>query len=308
MKVKFVALLSAALLVLTGCTPQVESQQEPESLKFAGTRIDSTREAFEVYDLVLQELEKELGIPIEFYPTESNSAIAEAVIAGRVDIALMSVTGYLGASKLVPNLELIGVTQRLGVDQPGYFAIGITKKNSGIRSMADLAGQRVCFSSPASVTGDLLPTKALLDLGIEARFDQEQDLDVVMLGNSVLAFGAVRDDECVAGFGLDSSFTTYMPDSGEINPGEYDIFWTSQRIPGAPLVVRGDLPGDLAERIRNAFLNVINKTALVERGVCSSEEDCPLLAQNLWGFVPTDASGYDFIMAACAETGFEICQ
>jgi phosphonate transport system substrate-binding protein len=277
-------------------------------LKFAGTKIDSTKETFETYDLLLNELEKELGIPVEYYPTDSNPAIAEAFISGRVDIALMSVLGYLGASQTVSNVELIGVTKRLGVDLPGYYSIGITKKNSGINSIADLAGQKVCLSSPASVTGDLLPTKAMLDVGIEARFDKPQDLEVAMLGTSVLAFGSVRDGDCIAGFGLDSSFTTYMPDSGEINPDEFDIFWTSERIPGAPLVVRGDLPGGLSEKIANAFVNVMNKSSFVEMGVCTSEEDCPLLAQNLWGFVPASQEGYEFIKVACAETGYEICR
>jgi phosphonate transport system substrate-binding protein len=300
--------MAIAALVLTGCSTESQEQEMPEVLKFSGTKIDATRDTFEVYDLLLQELEKEIGIPIEYYPTDSGPAISEAFISGRVDIALMSVVGYLGATKTVDNVRLVGVSQRLGADLPGYFSLGITKKGSGISSLADLEGKKVCYSSPASLTGDLLPTKALLDLGIESRFDQEQDLEVVMLGTSPLAFGAVRDDECVAGFGLDSSFTTYMPAAGEINPDEFDVFWTSERIPGAPLVVRSDLPGGLSDKISAAFINVLNKSSLVDRGICTSEEDCNFLATNLWGFVEADPSEYDFIEEACAETGFEICQ
>lgn len=308
MKLRHLAVLTIATLALIGCSAASPEPEMPEVLKFAGTKIDATRDTFEAYDLLLQELEKEIGIPIEYYPTDSISAISEAFISGRVDIALMGILGFIGASKTVDDVKLVGVTKRLNADLPGYFSIGITRKDSGITSIADLVGEKVCFSGTGSTTGDLLPTKALLDNGIEPRFDKEQDLGVTMLGTSVLAFGSVRDGDCVAGFGLDTAFTTYMPAAGEINPEEFDIFWTSERIPGAPLVVRDNLPGGLSDKISEAFLNVLNKTALVERGICTSEEDCDFLASNLWGFVSADPSDYNFIEEACATTGFEICQ
>jgi phosphonate transport system substrate-binding protein len=308
LKLKHLATLAIAALVLTGCSTEPQEQQMPEVLKFAGTKIDATRDTFEVYDLLLQELEKEIGIPIEYYPTDSNPAIAEAFISGRVDIALMGILGFLGTKKTIDDVQLVGVTKRLNADLPGYFSIGITRKDSGITSIADLAGEKVCLSGTGSTTGDLLPSKALLDAGIEPRFDKDQDLQAVMLGTSVLAFGAVRDGDCIAGFGLDTAFTTYMPAAGEINPDEFDVFWTSERVPGAPLVVRSDLPGGLSDKISAAFINVLNKSSLVERGICTSEEDCDFLASNLWGFVEADPSDYDFIEEACAETGFEICQ
>ena len=306
---RIIAPAIAAALLLGGCTVLDASENEmPEVLRFAGVSIDATQETFEIYDTLLSELSDALGIPVEYYPTDSGPAVAEAMISGRVDIALMSVMGFLGASKTVSNIELVGVTKRLNASQPGYYSVAITKKGSGVSSLEDLRGEKVCFSAPASVTGDLLPTQALLELGIESRFDKVQDLESIMLGSSPLSFGGVRDGECIAGFGLDSSFEVYMPASGDIVPDEYDLFWRSDRVPGAPLVVNANLPGNLPQLVSETFINLLNKTSFVERGVCEDEASCEFLAQNMWGFVPASVSDYDFLLDACAETGYDICK
>lgn len=301
----FTFLGATALLAACAIDPSPDSL--PEKIIVAGVSLDSTKEAFESYDLLVSELSRELGIPVEYYPTDSGAAVAEAVISGRVDVALLSATGYLGVRKLVDNFDLVGVTLRIGESTPGYFSYGITPKDSSIFSLEDLSGQRVCFGQAASTTGDLLPTAALLQVGIESRFDQEPDLERINTGSSSLSFGGVRDGDCIAGFATDSFFEVLMPEQGELNPDDYRVFWKSDRVPGAPLVVRNDLPGDLSERIKSLLLDDLNKTRLVETGVCSSESQCDYLASNLWGFVAAEPSQYDFLAEACARTGYDIC-
>jgi phosphonate transport system substrate-binding protein len=304
----FATAVLVSLAALAGCAAGDTSSALPEKLVVAGISLDSTKETFESYDAFVQELERELGIPVEYYPADSSSAVAEAAISGRVDVALLSPVGYLGVSKTVSNFDLIGVTLRLGATEPGYFAYGITPLDSQVQSLEDLAGQKVCFGGIGSVSQDLLPTSALLEIGLETRFDRENDLERINMGSSSLAFGGVRDGDCVAGFGTDSFFNVLMPDQGLIDPNEYRVFWSSERIAGAPLIVRNDLPGDLAEQIKEIVLNNLNKSSLVDRGICSSEEECNYLASNLWGFVEADPSEYAFIQEACQETGYEICE
>jgi phosphonate transport system substrate-binding protein len=308
LKRMLIAAVVISLTALAGCAANDPSSALPEKLVVAGISLDSTKETFESYDAFVQELERELGIPVEYYPTDSGSAVAEAAISGRVDIALLSPVGYLGVSKTVTNFDLIGVTLRLGATEPGYFAYGITPLGSQVQSLEDLAGQKVCFGDIGALTQDLLPTSALLEIGLETRFDRENDLERINMGSSSLAFGGVRDGDCVAGFGTDSFFEVLMPEQGLIDPSEYRVFWSSERIAGAPLVVRNDLPGSLTEQIKEVVLNNLNKSALVDRGICTTEEDCNYLASNLWGFVEADPSEYAFIQEACQQTGYEICQ
>ncbi len=95
--------------------------------------------------------------------TSTEDEMVEALRRGRVDI--LSETPFLAL-----ELEEQGVVDILmrewkkGV--PEYHSVIVVRKDSPVRSLADLAGRRVSFEDAGSTSGYLLPRAALEDVGL----------------------------------------------------------------------------------------------------------------------------------------------
>ena len=70
---------------------------------------------------------------------------------------------------------------------------------------------------------------------------------------------AVANGKVDAGADSDNSYNR-MVEAGEIDPEESIIIYTSEPIPGSPIVVRGGLPQELKDAIKLALLRMDEQT------------------------------------------------
>jgi len=223
-------------------------------------------------------LERELGIPVEYYIGNDYGAIIVAMSTGRIEAAHFGPEAYVLATE---NADVEAVALADSIENgTGYYSGLWTHQGSGIESLEDARGKTLAFVDPASTSGYLVPMVYLLrDLGIRP---EEYFSNIVFAGNhssSLLSLANAHVDVAAI------SFTTVERalKEGQIAEGELVNLWKSEKIPGSPIAVRGDLP----ESFKRAF----------QQAVLSFDDPEGLANLGIRGYVATDDRNYDVIRA-----------
>ncbi|MDR1388174.1 MAG: PhnD/SsuA/transferrin family substrate-binding protein, partial [Propionibacteriaceae bacterium] len=150
----------------------------------------------------------------------------------------------------------------------------------------------VCFVDPSSTSGYLFPSYSLLEIGI----DPETDVEPIFAGKhdvSVAKTGEGR--ECEAGFAEDS----------EVAKSDAVRVVEQTQVPGAPIVVSGNLPQAMQNQLRD-ILQEVTIDQIIAAGVSSADSDG--FRAVFYATRPVDDAYYDIIRGICARTGAKQCQ
>lgn len=308
----FAATAAVAALGLVACsggaTGSAEGGQKanpdwPDSITFASIPYEGSTSLNAYFGPTLEILKKELGIDVEVQEVTSYAAVIEALRAGQVGIGQLGPFSYVVAADGDAGVKPVGTVANSKDEPPTYNSLGIVPADSDIKDLAGYRGKKVCFVDPTSTSGFLFPSAGLLENDIDPDSD---DIEKVMAGGHDSSALSVQDKTCDAGF-VASTTLQSMKDEGQIKEGALKEVWKSEDIPGSPVVVSTKLPEDLQEEITRIFLEEVNKPALVEAGVCDSEENCEMPDDADYGFVPVEDSTYDGIRKVCDITKSESC-
>jgi phosphonate transport system substrate-binding protein len=303
---KLTALAAVSALLLSGCSSQ-PAEEKLETLVFAGIDLATEPASIDTYRLLIETLEEDLGVKVEFFEATDYTAIVEGLLAGRIHVAQISALPYLNAREMDPNISLIGVLSD-GPGKPlGSFSYGFTKGDSSIQSLADLKGKTVCYSDPISTSGFLYPVAGIQDAGLDGNPDTTEDMEIVFTGSSSAVVFAVDRGDCDAGFVNNRTYKRLLSEAELEDNKDVRVFWESELIPDPPLVVRSDLPNDLASKITEIALTKGNKTALIAAGKCT-EEACDFLTEIRWGWEKAPNDFFDGLIATCKNTNTKACE
>ncbi len=308
---------SALALVLAGCSAAEEAEAPaptettderadwPETLVFGAVPSEESSSLVESYEKIIEVLEKELGIEVEFVQATDYAGIIEGQVSGRVHLAQYGPFSYVLAGVRGAELEVAGVMTDGPDIEPGYQSYGIAlASNDEINGIEDFAGKTVCFVDPASTSGFLYPSEGLLSAGI----DPEADVTPVFAGGHDASVLSVKNGDCEAGFAFDAMVDKNLIESGDIEAGEIKTVWKSEVIAGSPLAMQANLPDSLKAEIRRIIVEEANVDALVASGICSSVDECGLTDEKVWGYVERDDSFYDGVRKVCEVTGSSKCE
>jgi phosphonate transport system substrate-binding protein len=202
-------------------------------------------------------LEKTLGLEVELIVTTDYTAMIEAMRRGNIDV------GYFGpVSYVLLKSRFDGVKPFVAKkDRDGsltYYSIIIAGADTPIKTLADIRGKTVAFGDPASTSSNVIPKLMLIkDGGLKP----EQDFKSVYLGAHDAVAIAVMRGHADAG-GLGKHIFDSLVQRGLIDLNKVRIIKVSDPIPQYPFVMRTDLPKELQDRIKQAFLNLDNKEVL----------------------------------------------
>ena len=85
--------------------------------------------------------------------------------------------------------------------------------------------------------------------------------------------------------------------------------WESDPITEDPIAInRGTVDAELADQVITVLREKANKPALVEAGICTSEEDCELPEETEYGYLPVSDKDFDPIRDICRVTDAEACR
>ena len=300
---------AAVVVALSGCAQESPSGANtdgwPSKLVFGAVPSEESSSLVESYEKIIEVLEKELGLEIEFTQATDYAGIIEGQVSGRVDIAQYGPFSYVLAGFRGAELEVAGVMTDGPDIEPGYQSYMVTQgNNSAINSIEDVAGKIICFVDPASTSGFLYPSEGLLSAGI----DPETGITPVFAGGHDSSALAVANGDCDAGFAFDAMIDKNLIESGDIKEGDLNIIWKSEVIAGSPLAIQAGLPQTLKDEIKRIITEEANVDALVASGICDSVENCGLTDEKVWGYVSKPDSFYDGVRKVCEVTGSAKCQ
>ena len=186
---------------------------------------------------------------------QSYSAVVEAMVGGRVDIAFFGPVTYHQA-RTRGAAELLAVAETDGSSV--YYAGIFCRKESGWTDIRDLQGRSVAFGDINSTSSFHYPVAMLL----EADIDPARDLTSVYITgshtNSLQALVAGRVD--VACAALESYAKAIR--SGKIGPDEIQLVVKSDPIPYPPLAMAPRLPSRIKVQLKDAFHRVHQQPGL----------------------------------------------
>ena len=207
-----------------------------------------------VFDDLAEYLSNEIGIEVNITRTSAYGPMIEALRAGKVDFGqsggsftYMIAHEKAGAEAIVAR----GTTDGLGL----YTSIIVTHKSTGIRNLEDLKARQselvFAFSDPASTSGHMVPRA-----GLEANnIDPEEFKQTVFTMSHTNSSMTLLSAKVEAGAIMRSSYDRLI-ETGRMEEGDLIVLWESAPIPNSPIVVRGDLPLELQQKIRQAYLKL----------------------------------------------------
>ncbi len=221
--------------------------------------ISSENEADRVvrYKPVIDYLQRELGVKVDFFTASDYAGTIEAQKAGKVHFAGYGTASYVrawmvtggGVEPLVAHIDATGSS--------GYHSVVAVRSDSAYRSLDDLKGRSLAFADPNSTSGFVVPSFYLRKAG--------KDPDTFFgrtgfAGNHEMGVIAVIQgtyDACATHWTNESAGNIQrMASKGMIKADDLRIIWTSPIITNGPIAAIRSLPEKMKEDFKQAFLQM----------------------------------------------------
>ncbi len=251
--------VAAVLLAAVGCAgsgePPAGSAEAP--LVFGLLPTESSTDAERRWQPLMEHLAEVTGRPVKALKVVDYAALVEALRFGKADLA------YLGPKAYVMARERAGV-QPLAQEvplkgEPNYRGLIVAKGDSPLQTVDDLAGKTFAFVDPNSTSGYLVPLVHFVEeRGVEpeAFFGE-----VRYAGSHQAVLLQVRLGHVDAGATNNLDLARAI-EGGDVNEGEVRTLWTSEPIPGSPIVARKDLDPALVTKLQSALVDYADPEGL----------------------------------------------
>ncbi len=251
------AIIVVLLVVLATMGCSEDEDGEITKLRWGLIPADDATEMLRQYEPVVEYMESVLGLDVEVQVTTDYTAAIIAMKQKHIEMAWFGPFSYILAAEDA-GAEALANGVRRDTGKATYKSIIITRADSGIETLDDLKGGTFAFVDPASTSGHLIPRKMLVENGI----DPEEDFSTVHYAGTHNAVELAVKNGTVDAGALGDTTHRRMLEEGHIDPGEIFVVLESEPIPGSPIVVRGDLPQDLKDRITQALIGMDEQTIL----------------------------------------------
>lgn len=285
-KVLLLLVLTLALVACGSSSNDKTKGDKLESLKLAVTGIEGVEQLHNEFGAFKDELEKVIGLPIEFYALTDNASAISALESKEVDLILAGGADYV----MLKNSDHF-VYPIAALTRPGYIPIIISHVDSGIKTIADIKPEHIIGTrNIGSTSGHLMPLKALVDAGL----DIEKDVIVQEIGSSnEKAFLAKEIDL------LPTTLLNYR----QLRAKEltmFNIIYQGNALPNDLLVGGSHLDASFVEGIKAA---IVEKSDDLMKAILVSKEN-EKYAESM--FVEAEDSDYDELRDACKTLGIEL--
>jgi phosphonate transport system substrate-binding protein len=187
----------------------------------------------------------------------------QGLLAGQLHQAGLGASGYAGIYLQDPEAVEVVMTSANVDGSLGYYSIIVTRADSGIESIADMAGRSLAYADANSASGYLFPRAELRLAGIEDGYfgrvgfsgGHEQGVVAVLQGqyDAAATWSSLLGEHAE---GYSRGNIRRMVDNGLLNMEDIRIIWTSDLIPNGPTVLRKDLPAEARALVLDLFLNM----------------------------------------------------
>ncbi|SFU15787.1 phosphate/phosphite/phosphonate ABC transporter substrate-binding protein [Sedimentitalea nanhaiensis] len=196
-------------------------------------------------------LSSEIGLPVEGFVTIDHAAAVEALRNGDADISFMGALPFVLAEAEIGAVPLLSEVYR---DAPSYTGRIYVRRDSGIRSLADLRGRDIAFADPISESGYLYPLAEFVQAGlIEAPGTAE-----AFFGRIFFAGGYQQAMQAMAEGLVDAAGASQYADLLLTPQQQAEVKWIAESapIPSHLVIARPGLDADVQDRFIDAMLKL----------------------------------------------------
>jgi phosphonate transport system substrate-binding protein len=277
------ALTFACLMLLPLVGPALAAEPSwPKELTFALLSTESAPEVGRRWTPILEQLSKDLGIPIKQVAATDYRGSIEALKFNKAQIGQLGPKGYIEASNNnYANVEPVAQLQHTN-GSLGYRSCLIVHADSDIFNPEDIRGKTFAFNDPNSTSGYLVPmTFFLTEMDIEPKaffskltFSGSHEASILAVANKKVDVASTNLPDI-----------QQMTMEGKIPRGAVRVIWVSKLIPNDPIVVRKDLPDNLKQAVQRSLtaMKATNPEAFTAGGAW------------IGGFVKVDDAKYQII-------------
>jgi len=225
--------VTCAILTALGIHGTALSAEKP--LTFALIQSEEMSQLGARWDTTLKYISKQVGTEVNFYATNSYAAVVEGMLSGFVHVGKLGANIYIVAQKksngsIVPIVAAARPANMFNAEPCAcYHATLITKKGSGLNSLAALKGKTVALVEPASTSGNALPRvlfpQAIGGVKLEDHFGR-----VFYSGSHSASALAVHSGKADAAFVSESALERVLTQRN-IAKDELMYLWRSPKIP-----------------------------------------------------------------------------
>ena len=225
---------------------------------------------------VMDQLAEKTGMKVRPFVANDYNGVIEALRSGKLDIAYLGPFSYVLASSIA-NAEAFAVAVTKKTGKSAYHSVVITRKDSGLDSVARLQRKTFAFVDPTSTSGHLFPKAGLLADG----FDPDKHFSrVIFSGSHDANIMAVANGKVDGAAVADRIFESAVA-KGVVKAEDFQVVWRSQPIPESPMVWRKSLDAATKQKVAAALAEI---------------KDLPWGDQGvLNGFAPTTDKAYDVV-------------
>lgn len=250
------AFLIAPLLPVAG--PPRAAAAEKATISIGVIPFEEVQLTAQKFKGVVQALQEVTGKKVEWYFPTSYASLIEAQKRGFIDL------GYYGPRSYIQAVEASGgkieaFAQAAWGGGPyrekkdGYHSYIIVKADSPYQNVQQLKGKILALTDPASTSGDLVP-KVMLGQELGTKLSKFFGKTFYAGKHDVAAVSVLEgraDAAAVADVTLD-----WAVDAKRFGPRDFRVIWKSTLLPLDPFAWHADLPADLKDNIRKAFLRL----------------------------------------------------
>lgn len=243
--------VAAVLAVMTGA-----AAQQPQQLTFGVYSFKQPTDVYKEFQPALKQLQLAattvLGTPlhIELRVFKTYEECLEAFVAGKVDFVRFGPASYVLAKQRNAAIELLAAEQEDG--RKVCKGVVVVRKDSDIKTLADLRGRRFAFGDQQSTIGRYLSQAELLRAGIDGKALK----DFRYLDRHDLVYAAVQLGDFDAGAVHGGTFERLNQKGQDLR-----VIHSFDNV-GKPWIARAGLERPVLQALREALLQLTDAEAL----------------------------------------------
>ena len=278
----------AVLLILTVLTAGLATRPAAgRDLKFGITPVLGEAEMRAEFDPLATYLSDSIGQKVVLYVAKNYGDLRTQMEAGAVDIGSFSPFAYVDAAR---GGKIRIIAQSIIDGAATYRGIIVARKDSRLKTMADLRGKRFAFVDPKSASGYVYPRAMLIEKGINP---ESYFKETIFAGDHNKVIAAVLGGGVDAGATYDNA--PVIARAAGVATENLAILASTDPIPHDAIAVRIGLDNALAKKIQTALVD-LDKSEAGRRIIANSKK-------KLSGHVVAEDSLFDIVRRTAKIAG-----
>src|SRR6266404_3456184 len=268
------------LLLLTFLIPALAARPAAaRDLKFGFTPVLGEAEMRAEFDPLAAYLSDAIGQKVVLYVARDYGDLRTQMEAGAVDIGSFSPFAYVDAMR---GGKVRIIAQSIIDGAATYRGIIVARKDSGLKTMADLQGKRFAFVDPKSASGYVYPRAMLMEKGINP---ESYFKETIFAGDHNKVIAAVLGGRVDAGATYDNA--PVIAKAAGAPTENLVILASTDPIPHDAIAVRIGLDEALSKKVQTALVD-LDKSEAGRRIIANSKK-------KLTGHVVAEDSLFDVV-------------